>query len=209
MTTQAHGTDGAGLPDGAGAGLSWRDWRIPLSARDLTLQQALQSLSRVGAKPQEVPLIVRLLENPEYHLPGWTLFHGAVDLYRHDAIHALLGRGLLKRDEAFVIGFTMGSTREVGSLERRVFSWIAAHWYPWVYRFRAEDCWVFHGAVQLAARSGCARLDRFDFRAREQDTLGALRAELGISEALLQQFYLSEAAQFPGSLESERLAAGT
>lgn len=188
-----------------GADVSWRDWHVPLSAGSVTLREALGSLSAVGARPEEVPLIVRLLENPAYRLPGWTLFHGAVDLYRHDAIHALLGRGLLARDEAFVIGFTMGSTREVGSLERRLFCWIASHLYPWVYRFRAEDVWVFHGAVQLAAGSGCRRLDRFDFRACADLSLAALRQATGVGERLLRAFYQEEVARFPASPESARL----
>ena len=57
---------------------------------------------------------MRLLENPKYHLPGVTLFHGAVDLDMHDRIDIALGRGLLTAiDEAFTIGFTMGSTKRV------------------------------------------------------------------------------------------------
>lgn len=195
------------LQPAAPAEEAWRRWCVPLSEEEMTLQEALDSLARVGARPEEVPLIVRLLENPGYRVPGTTLFHGAVDLFQHDAIHAVLGRGLLGRDEAFVIGFTMGSTRQVGGLERRLFCWIASHLYPWVYRFRPQDAWVFHGAVQLASASGCRRLDRVDFRAHLQQPLGSLRRWLGISSGVLQRFYRLEVARYPGTPESRRLLA--
>ena len=90
--------------------MTYSDWHIPLSLGELTLRQGLGSLRAIGTRQQEIPLIVRLLENQKYHLPGVTLFHGAVDLDMHDRIHILLGRGLLTADESFTIGFTMGST---------------------------------------------------------------------------------------------------
>lgn len=68
---------------------------------------------------------MRLLENPEYHLPGVTQFHGAVDLDMHERIHILLGRGLLTADGAFTIGFTMGSTKRVQCLEAWLFGALA------------------------------------------------------------------------------------
>ncbi len=192
-------------PAGTQQAPTWRDWCVPLHARDRTLGEALASLAAVGARPHEVPFIVRLLENPAYHLPGLSLFPGAVDLDHHDAIHTVLGRGLLKRDEAFVIGFTMGSTRQVGTWQRHLFGWIAAHLYPWAYRFRPEDVWVFHGAVQLAERAGCRRLDTFNFSLCRGVELGALRAHLGVSEQLLAGFYQEEIQRFPHGAESERL----
>jgi hypothetical protein len=90
--------------------MTYADWQIALSRSELTLRERLDSLAAVGARQQEIPLIVHLLENPKYRLPGMTLFHGAVNIEAHDRIHILLGRGLLTEDEAFIIGFTMGST---------------------------------------------------------------------------------------------------
>ena len=60
--------------------MTYADWHIPLSRSELTLRNGLDSLVVVGARQQEIPLIVCLLENPKYKLPGMTLFHGAVDL---------------------------------------------------------------------------------------------------------------------------------
>ena len=53
-----------------------------------------------------MPLIIKLVENPNYKTS--KLFGGAVDLFTHDCIHVLLGRGLLPKDEAFVIGVLWG-----------------------------------------------------------------------------------------------------
>ena len=44
--------------------MNYTDWQIALSKDDLTLQQGLDSLAEVGARQQEIPLIIRLLENP-------------------------------------------------------------------------------------------------------------------------------------------------
>ena len=57
-------------------------------------------------RQENIPLIIKLVENPNYNTS--KLFGGAVDLFTHDCVHVLLGRGLLVKDEAFVIGYTMG-----------------------------------------------------------------------------------------------------
>jgi hypothetical protein len=73
--------------------VSWEAWHIPLSRAGLTMRAGLENLAAVGARQQQIPLSVRLLENPKYSLPGFTLFHGAVDLRAHVCIHPLPGRG--------------------------------------------------------------------------------------------------------------------
>ncbi len=129
--------------------MNWADWHIPLSAGQLTLRQGLASLAEVGARQQEIPLLIRLMENPKYSLPGVTLFHGAVDLKAHDRIHILLGRGLLTEDEAFTIGFTMGSTKRVSRTEEWLFGLIARRLYPVPYRFDDNAVRIFRDAVHL------------------------------------------------------------
>ncbi|MDE0009008.1 MAG: hypothetical protein OXS50_12090, partial [Gammaproteobacteria bacterium] len=83
-----------------------QDWFIPLSEGRLTLAEARSELAAIGFPQDAIPLIVQLVENPKYDLPGVELFDGAADLDTHDNIHILLGRGLLPKDEAFVLGFT-------------------------------------------------------------------------------------------------------
>ena len=133
--------------------MTYADWHIPLSRSELTLREGLDSLAAVGARQQEIPLIVRLLENPKYRLPGMTLFHGAVDLEAHDRIHLLLGRGLLTPDEAFTIGFTMGSTKRVRRSEEWLFGLLARHVYPVPYTFDDTAVCIFNDAVRLGGVS--------------------------------------------------------
>jgi hypothetical protein len=187
--------------------LDWRDWHLPLSRGDLTLGQAMDDLARVGAGQQEIPFIVQLMENPRYDIPGLDLIHGAVDLKNHDAIHVLLGRGLLQKDEAFVIGFTMGSTRKVTGFEERLFTLIAKRFYPGIFRFDDEDVRVFRDAVRLAWICGGRALDKVDFQSVRDRTLADLREALGIPEGLLAAYYAIEARRFPSAPESIRLLA--
>ena len=69
------------------------NWFVPLSTTDLTLKQAYSQLDEFGLEQNDVPLIIQLVENPKFDLPGIDIFHGATNLETHDYIHILLGRG--------------------------------------------------------------------------------------------------------------------
>jgi len=185
--------------------MTYSDWHIPLMPGDLTLRQGLESLHAIGARPQEIPLLVRLLENPQYHLPGITLFHGAVDLDRHDRIHILLGRGLLSADEAFTIGFTMGSTKRVQCLEARLFGVLARYLYPVPYQFNNVAMGIFLDAVRLGGISACRSLDKVDYDQYLDLPLHEIRRLLGLEEDLLLAYYRIEKQRHPRSLASRRL----
>jgi len=185
--------------------MKYSDWHIPLTSGELTLRQGLESLRAIGARPQEIPLVVRLLENPEYHLPGVTLFHGAVDLDRHDRIHILLGRGLLAEDEAFTIGFTMGSTRHVQCLEAWLFGALARHVYPAPYQFNDAAVGIFLDAVRLGGISGCQPLNRVDYGRYLDLPLHEIRRQIGLEEDLLRAYYRIEMKRHPRSSASLRL----
>ena len=111
--------DGNRSRDGAAEHLrqpvGWRSWSPGLENDHLTLREVLATLP--AAPPAAIPWVVRLFENPQ----GWLRMHGAADLATHDRIHVVLGRGLLAQDEAFVIGFTMVTTKAVSRLERWFF----------------------------------------------------------------------------------------
>lgn len=185
--------------------MDWHDWHWPLSRDTVTLGEGMDDLARVGAGQDEIPFIVQLMENPKYDIPGLDLIHGAVDLANHDCIHLLLGRGLLQKDEAFVIGFTMGSTRKVTGFEERVFTLIARRLYPGIFRFDDDDVRVFRDAVRLAWVCACRPLDRVDFTRLHHFGLGELRRMLGIDSDLLRAYYAIEARRFPSARESQRL----
>src|SRR5690242_17976449 len=102
-----------------------RRWFVPLSCRDTTLGAAARELAAIGNAQGEVPFVVQLVENPRYDIPGFDVFHGATTLKTHDYIHIVLGRGLLPKDESFVIGFTMGSTDRVSTTEERLYAFFS------------------------------------------------------------------------------------
>lgn len=185
--------------------MTWADWHLPLSRGALTLRQGLDSLRAIGARAQEIPLIVRLLENPKYRLPGITLFHGAVDLEAHDRIHILLGRGLLTADEAFTIGFTMGSIKRVLCLEAWLFGVLARRLYPAPYAFDDTAVRIFHDAVRLGGISGCRPLNRIEYDRYLDLPLCAVRRQVGLEEDLLLACYRIERERYPQSRASRRL----
>lgn len=189
----------------AGGSGSWREWRVPLSAAHLTLRGAYETLRPIGLDQRDVPLIIQLVEHPKYDMPGIDLFPGAVDLRAHDLIHIVLGRGLLLKDEAFVIGFTMGSTNRIGATEERLYEFFARHLFPGDYRFGAEEVQVFKDAVRLGYVSDCRSLAGVDYDALLDSTLGRIRVELGIEEDLLRAYYAIEKRRYPNAPESQRL----
>jgi hypothetical protein len=176
-------------------------WHIPLSRGSVTMRQAAADLARISvASPEDIPLMVRLAENPKFNI-----FHGAVTLATHDHIHALLGRGLLAKDEAFVVGFTMGSTHRLGATEEKIFEMIAEHLYPGIFRFSEEDVHIFREAVRLAFIADVAALDRVDYERHLDAPLATTRAALGVDEALLRAYYAIEKRRYPEAPESQRL----
>ena len=92
------------------------EWASPLSCKRRKLKTVLKEMEPFSLLPEEVPLIIRIIENPKYDI---GLFGGATTLGAHDCIHILLGRGLLVKDEAFVIGYTMGSAKTLSRWRKR------------------------------------------------------------------------------------------
>lgn len=180
---------------------SYRKWFIPFEHDYITLREGLESLSKLGAPEEEIPFIVRLLENPK----GLGLLPGSVDLHQHDCIHLILGRGLLPKDEAFVIGFTMGSTKCISTWEERIFSWISHNVYPDVYRFSTEDLEIFKDAIHLAQISHCRPFDEINFDLYLDKPLRFTRKELGLETELLKSYYQLEKQRYPNAKECQRL----
>lgn len=183
----------------------YRQWHLPLARGHLTLAEGRGSLAQVAAMPGEIPLMVQLVENPRYRIPGIDLFHGRVELARHDAIHLLLGRGLLNKDEGFTIGFTMGSTRKVSTIEEELFVSITTNLYPYPYRFGPEDIEVFRDGLRLAYIMRCEPLDQVNFAELQALPLEQARQRLGIDTGLLKAYYVLEKKRFPDCPASRRL----
>ncbi len=187
------------------ANINWADWHVPLAEDTYTLQEVISSATSVAATQDEVPLIIKLIENPNFSIPGVTLFNGAVDLHDHDCIHAILGRGLLPKDEAFTIGFTMGSTNRVTSSEIRLYAFAAKFLYPGPYKFDDDDIAVFKDAVHLGFVSDCLPLNKIDFKNFYHLSLGEVRQAISLEVDLLLAYYRIEKKRYRQSRESQRL----
>jgi hypothetical protein len=192
-------------PTGEGRQDAWCRWHVPLSQAGVALGTAYASLEAVGMRQRDVPLIVQLVENPRYDLPGIEIFSGATHLREHDCLHIVLGRGLLPKDEAFVLGFTMGSSNRVGEVEERLFTLIARYLYPKNYRFDDDDVAVYKDAVRLAYVSDCRPLAEVKLEPMLDWPLGRIREAIGLEEDLLRAYYAIEARRYPSSVESRRL----
>jgi len=190
------------LPDN---NTGWRDWHVPLAHNQFTLEEILASAMHKQAAQDDVPLIVQLIENPKFDVPWITLFNGAVNLADHDCIHALLGRGFLPKDEAFVIGFTMGSTNRTNTLEQKLYTWASKYLYPGPYKFSDEDAHVFKDAVHLGYVSDCIPLNTIDFSKYLSKSVNTIRDDLGIETDLIESYFRIEKRRYLESKASQRL----
>jgi hypothetical protein len=187
------------------ATLGWRDWIVPIEEDTLTLRQALDASAHLKASQEDIPLIIQLVENPKFDIPGIDLFNGAVDLQTHDCIHIMLGRGMLPKDEAFVIGFTMGSTNRVTQTEEWLFALASKFLYPGPYKFTDEDIAVFKDAVRLGYISDCKPLSEVDYGQFMDFPLKAAREEVSLEVPLLKAYYQIEGKRYPADKASKRL----
>lgn len=185
-----------------------RDWFVPLSEGNLKLKDAINAMQSIALDQDSIPLIVQLVENPKFDLPGVDIFSGATDLETHDYIHLLLGRGVLPKDEAFVLGFTMGSTNRVGGIEKTLYGLFTRFLYPKHYQFSKEDFELYKDAVRLGHISDCKPLDKVDFSLMAHLSLDEARDSIGIEKDLLKAFYALEQKRHPESFESKRLLEG-
>ena len=183
--------------------INWKDWAPCLEDDHLTLGEVIKTLP--GVKNEDISFLVRLLENPESPIS----FKGAVTLDRHDAIHIVLGRGLLNQDEAFVIGFTMGTSKNITNLESFIFKKIASNLYPKAYRFNKRHGQVFDLALKAGKESNCHKIYDFPFEDHQNTSLKDLRRIIGVDVNFLKDYFRQEKRIFPHSNASKRLCVRT
>ena len=177
-------------------------WQHPLSEDDCLLHEVLDKMFDFKLSPEDVPLVIKLVENPRHRTS--KIFTGAVDLFTHDCIHILLGRGLRLKDEAFVIGYTMGSTKKMRRWRRNLYMFFAKYLFPKGYNFGEEERFIFN--MGIMAGSQCpVDLSMIDFKNYKSYKISGLRKELNIDRDLLKNCYAVEKKCFPESEESQRL----
>jgi hypothetical protein len=164
-----------------------------------TLEDAYARMPGDGAS--SVPRYVRVLENPASPLA----LPGAIDLFGHDCIHIVLGRGALPADEAFVLGVTMGTSGNLARWQERLFAFAVSNVYRGPWRLGPSDLLLFHMAVQFAAHQGIKPLAKVPWRSMGKRSLADIRPSLGIRTAELRKFYETEQAMWPTSVAARRL----
>jgi hypothetical protein len=162
-----------------------RRWTPGFDNDERSLASVYRDMPRDPAS--SIPWYVWLLENPN----SPCALSGSVDLFGHDCIHIVLGRGLLQQDEAFVLGFTMGSSR-CPRWQAKLFLWCARHVYRGAFRFSPADCDVYEQARRAAQQCRTAPLQDIDFRSWLERPLGELRNALGIDTVWLRAVYARE-----------------
>lgn len=213
----ATGCDGGGNPSFRANGLgfimsshggswarmtavTWKTWNPGLDNDDLTLGEVYGTLP--GNDPEAINFVVRLFENPKSPIA----FKGAITLERHDCVHVLLGRGLLPQDEAFVIGFTMGTSKEITSFESSLFQVITKHLYPHPYKFSDQHLIAYQLGLQKGKVARC-KLPIYDYPLEEKMDmkLSELREMFDICSQDLKKIYACERLLIPEGKVSERL----
>ena len=166
-----------------------------------TLESILEDMEPFSLDQSDVPLIIKLVENPKYDI---GLFAGYVDLFTHDCIHVILGRGLAVKDEAFVIGYTMGTTKRMARWRRNLFMFFAKHLYPEGYKFGEDERLIFYNAVMAGSKCP-SDLSKVDFRHLLHLTPRDIRIVLGIDCDTLKSCYALEKDLCRESYESRRI----
>ncbi len=184
---------------------SHSEWHVPFHQDSLTLQACLDSLGNVYAELETPPLMIQLQETLVTRLSCFELFQQTVDRHQHDCIHIMLGRGLARIDEAFTIGFTLGSSRKLTTTEQNLYAQVSRYIYPDTYRFSEEEMMVFKDAIRLAYISACTSLAGFDFTVWLDHPVARIREAIGLEPELLTAYFAVEKRRFPTNKASARL----
>jgi len=177
----------------------WLAWYPGIMNDEKTVDEVIGSMP--AASDSAIPWIVRLFENPTSRLR----FRGAVDLEDHDVLHVLLGRGLQDQDEAFVLGFAMGTAKQISRIETYVFKFIVSRLYPEPYRVPKFLHPAFDLGVQCGRATGAANLYKQQLKDLRPLSLGEARRRTGIDMDIVRQYYQIEQQRIPFTIASLRL----
>ena len=148
------------------------------------LKEAIATFKKFDTykEPSSINWFVWLIENPKSPFS----LTGAIDLYNHDIIHILLGRGMDVKDEALVIGFTMGNSEYTNSLVKWLFLLCARMLYPSGYRFGDAEIKEYNRGYSygLTRRKRNIHLEIFDI----EEDVSDIRRRFGINHIDLKDY---------------------
>ncbi len=177
----------------------WLAWYPGIDNDELTVDDVIRSMP--AAPATAIPWIVKLFENPNSRLR----FRGAIDLEDHDVMHVLLGRGLQDQDEAFVLGFAMGTAKKISRLEYHVFKFLMARVYPEPYRIPSFLQPAFDIGVRCGQQTGVKDLYKHGLKDWRGLKLGEARRRAGIDMTVLREHFQIEQQEIPFTIASLRL----
>ena len=154
-----------------------------IDASNLTLKDCLQNIN--GDEQSDIPFMVWFLENPESIFP----LPGKINLYNHDCLHILLDRGMSLLDEAFVVGFTMGSDLKTNQFHVAVFKMLSSSFYPKQYKFNQKQFKLFERAFDYGRKIKVKNINHIDFKAYENKTVWEIRKLFGIDLEEIKQCF--------------------
>lgn len=177
----------------------WLAWYPGVENDHLVLGDVIDSMP--VAPDIKIPWIVRVFENPK----GWIRFRGAVDLEDHDVLHVLLGRGLQDQDEAFVVGFAMGTAKRTSPIQFRVLRFALTYLYPEPYRVPKYLQPAFNLGFQCGKETGAKDLYKRSLKDLRNMSIGDARKEAGIDISVVLKYYEKEQQEIPFTIASLRL----
>jgi hypothetical protein len=156
----------------------WNDYPDRLEV--FTLAAAFEDLQ--GDSSAEIPFVVWLLENPSSPLN----MPGSINLFGHDCIHLLLKRGFSPKDEAYVVGFTVGNDLNTNWLHLSILKFAAYFLYPAKYRLTYSELKIFDRGVQLGKSTKIRNINKLDWSQWSHKVLKDIRLEIGLEVEALE-----------------------
>jgi len=159
---------------------NYKSWN-PEYSPDTLLKDAYSDMKKyVTASQEDIPFIVQLIENPKYDFLRFGLLNGSTSLVVHDLLHIILKQTMHMSGEAYVIGFTMGSTKKITKFDISLFSLFSKYLYPRVFRFDDKSLKVFQRGVVDGKNSSSLNLHKINTDELLQKSLLDIRIILGL-----------------------------
>ena len=146
---------------------------------NLTLKSVYQKIYLDNQS--DIPLIVRLFENPSSPIA----LPGKISLHNHDCLHILLGLGFSPQEEAFILGFTMGNDDQTKLWHVRLFKLISQFIYPTKYQFNRYDLDIFDWGFEYGKKLECRNINLIEFAYYYERTIKELRELFDINQIFL------------------------
>jgi len=152
---------------------------------DTILKDAYDDMKKyVTASQKDIPFIVQLIENPKYKFLRFGLLKGSTSLEVHDLLHIILKQTMHMSGEAYVIGFTMGSTKKTTKIDILIFSLFAKYLYPKVFRFNDDNLAIFNQGIMDGHKSTAVNLNEINTEMILQKSLSSIREMLKITNGV-------------------------